>query len=914
MTFNLLIPNSSWWLRIKHQGIRGDLTAGITGALLAFPQAIALAALAGMPPVYGLYASIIPVILAALWGSSWFAVSGPNTAMSMLTISAVAPMAAVGSSEYIAIVLLLMLMTGMIQLAIGLLRLGRLLDFISTTVIAALSMAVALSMMVVVLPDAVGSQGEVTGPVFRRLLSIPDQFADIETATLGIFLFTLFIGILLKRLVPRFSILVAMLAGTLAYLLANSIWPSKMASVELLDKVEFELFQLSWPNLSLISFDESTIIQLITSAFSLAMLGLTQAIVIARSLGVQEGQRIDTDREIVGQGLSNVSATFVSGMFSSSSFNRSASNLMSGAITPVAAILSGLLLALIALFGSAFLTLVPVAVIAGGLMLIALAMFKPRDLKTFRKPNREFVIFIGTLLTALGLGLIAGVIIGVILSTMVYLWVTANPRIRVEEQTTGDGKPLHIVTIEGSLFFGAVQQVEQQLRRWTNREGVPSILLIRTDHISYLDVPGVRLLAEESQRRRKSGGEFYLYVVRDAIFEQLRQSRLLPQIGEERVIRPYSKHPMKPLLSPELNHRQSTSDRFFSNITAPTELADNDSVREAVIRRLRTRRLFSRLSEEQLGALAQRLTLQPAQEDEVIISTDTPLASFLILIDGNLLMQGQSPNGELHYSLRLQPTDGQGIIAPTTRHELQTGIRALTRSHYLMLDQQILDEFFGWPPGTPDIPSVSLLDLLDKETLQQVHSRMRNEHVKQGHRLVSQGESANQFYLLLSGTAEVSRLSSVDGQSRHLANLGEGDSFGEEGLLQQTTRNATVRMTSDGEIGILDKADFDSLIRPVLAPEIDRRTAQEQVDSGYAQWLDVRFEPEFNSGAMPDAKLIPLDQIRSQAHELDPDLVYIVYCNNGHRSLAATFLLRERNIDAFHLTGGINDFRSLPSD
>jgi SulP family sulfate permease len=177
MKFGLLIPNSIWWLRIKHQGIRGDLTAGVTGALLAFPQAIALAALAGMPPEYGLYASIIPVILAAFWGSSWFAVSGPNTAMSMLLISAVAPLAAAGSSQFITIVLLLTLMTGIIQLAIGLMRLGRLLDFISTTVIAALSMAVAISMMVAVLPDGLGSTAPASGPVLRRLLSIPDHLS-----------------------------------------------------------------------------------------------------------------------------------------------------------------------------------------------------------------------------------------------------------------------------------------------------------------------------------------------------------------------------------------------------------------------------------------------------------------------------------------------------------------------------------------------------------------------------------------------------------------------------------------------------------------------------------------------------------------------------------------------------------------
>lgn len=124
MNLKLLVPSINWLPRLKHYGLTGDISAGVTGALLAFPQAVALAALAGMPPVYGIYASILPLMVAAIWGSSWHAVGETNTAMAILLIAAGSSMADPLSNQYIAIILVLSILTGLFQLTIGLFGLG----------------------------------------------------------------------------------------------------------------------------------------------------------------------------------------------------------------------------------------------------------------------------------------------------------------------------------------------------------------------------------------------------------------------------------------------------------------------------------------------------------------------------------------------------------------------------------------------------------------------------------------------------------------------------------------------------------------------------------------------------------------------------------------------------------------------
>ena len=149
------------------------------------------------------------------------------------------------------------------------------------------------------------------------------------------------------------------------------------------------------------------------------------------------------------------------------------------------------------------------------------------------------------------------------------------------------------------------------------------------------------------------------------------------------------------------------------------------------------------------------------------------------------------------------------------------------------------------------------------------------------------------------------RRNPFDSSVRHVATLGPGDSFGEEALLSGLTRNADVRMATDGELQRLDKDDFDKVVRPVMVPDVSLDQALRRTRERNVYWLDCRFPPEYEAGHLSDALLIPLDELRGRIGELDPAGTYIVYCDTGRRSAAATFLLRERNIDAYHLENGL---------
>lgn len=936
LNFSLLLPNFDWIPRLRHFGIRGDLVAGLTGALLAFPQAIALAALAGLPSEFGIYASMIPLMLAALWGSSWHAIGGTNTAMAMLLASALASMTVSDAKQAIAIVLVMTLLAGLFQLVIGLFSLGRILDFISSTVVATLTLAVSISMLIAVLPSALGSADSGSGSALSRLFAFADVIQSLHVPALTVACITLLTALLAKQFVARYAFIIGLLVGVGFFWLGQSINPGWFAEIKRLDAVSFELWSFALPDLSLLPRDKNSLVHIVVSAASLALLGMTQAIVIARSTAQLSGQRINTDREISGQGVANVSASLFSGFAVASSFSSSATNYYSGAISPLSAVIIALTVAIAGLAAADFLTLIPQPVIGGGLLFIALSMFKAETLSAFRRPRHEFLVFLATLVGSLAFGLVTGVLAGVLLSALVYLWFSSQPKMHVEEQTGTDGRPVHIITIEGSLFFGAVQSIETVFRQWTHRDGVPSTLVIRTDHLGYLDVPGTRLLLEEAKRRLAAGSDFYLYVVRDSIVEQLENSNLLPLIGRDRLIRPNEPHPMQSVLFPQAPvlktaeqssrlvnlTRQYPLPLSLSTLISDANEAESEDTQATrtfseIGRYLRRLRLFSAMPGKRLLQLIELASLHQSSSGTLIATSNRPLDQVLIPLTGELAIDSPNTEVDTRFKRKLRAGDQQSILMPAALQGYQ--IHATAFCLYLLIDEASFVSKMGQSVFIDEGRPLSILDLITPAQADAIRQRWCEKTVEPFEIIIRQGDRADAFYILLQGEAEVVVHQMLDGGRQQVATLSAGDSFGEEGILQGTSRNAEVRMLTHGRVGIVGKADFEQLLMPLMAPTVDYKQARQQVDSGIARWLDCRFEPEYGNGTLDDAVLMPLNQIRQRFHELEPEMRYIVYCSNGRRSRAAAFLLRERNIDALFLQGGLmnSDYQqaqSLPNE
>jgi SulP family sulfate permease len=332
-------PFLGWLGRADAQSLRADLFAGLTGAFIVLPQGVAFAMIAGLPAEYGLYTAIVPPIIAALFGSSMHLVSGPTTAISIIIFSTLSPLAEPGSANYIRLALTLTFMAGVFQLAYGLARLGTLINFVSHSVIVGFTAGAALLIATAQLKHAFG----IPVPSGSSFLTSWSIFLKSSSQTnfyeLTIALATLASAIVIKTLRPRWpGLLMALVVGSLV-----SLWIDGGAhGVRLLGKLPGRLPPLSSPDFTL-----DTLRLMAPGALAVSLLGLIEALSIARAITVLSNQHINGNQEFVGQGLSNIAGSFFSSYASSGSFTRSGVNYDTGAVTPLSSIFSAVFLAII---------------------------------------------------------------------------------------------------------------------------------------------------------------------------------------------------------------------------------------------------------------------------------------------------------------------------------------------------------------------------------------------------------------------------------------------------------------------------------------------------------------------------------------------------------------------------------------
>jgi rhodanese-related sulfurtransferase len=339
-------------------------------------------------------------------------------------------------------------------------------------------------------------------------------------------------------------------------------------------------------------------------------------------------------------------------------------------------------------------------------------------------------------------------------------------------------------------------------------------------------------------------------------------------------------------------------------LSFPVAVSDDKKVQQEVIKSLKMLKLFSKLSEEELLTLVCSSTLYLARENDVVASKTLVLRSFLVLIEGQLLLEKGDSSHSHQYNRKISTGMQQCLISPHIEKN-NSSLSALVDSYYILLSPETVDSMVSRFTLTSGEKFSSVLELIKPELAQNIKQKLVTKTVKKGQTLVQQGDAASEFFIINKGEADVIRHNLLDGNHHLIAKLTGGDSFGEEALLQDISRNAEVRMSTDGEVGILSKQNFDEYLRPLMAPAINTKEAIKLIESGVAKWLDCRFEPEYNSGTLTGALLMPLTKVRQKAHELDDQTTYIAYCNNGRRSQAVTFLLRERSKQVVYLEGGL---------
>jgi len=538
-------PFLRWRGLVSRRTARADLIAGITGAIIVLPQGVAFAIIAGLPPEYGLYSAMVPAIIAALFGSSYHLISGPTTAISIVVFSTISPLAAPASPEYISMVLTLTFLAGLFQLALGLARLGALVNFVSHSVVVGFTAGAAVLIATSQMSNVIGVTIAKKHSFIHIWGEVLSRISETNPYVLSIAVVTLLVALVFKIVLPRWpGMLIAMIAGSLMAVFLDA----REHGVRLVGALPAHLPPLSGPDLT-----TASVRQLAPAALAVAMLGLTEAVSIARSVATKSEQRIDSNQEFVGQGLSNVVGSFFSSYAASGSFTRTGVNYSAGARTPMAAVFAAVSLAIILLLIAPLTAYLPIPSMAGILLLVAYSLIDMHHIRRITKTSKpEAMVLLTTFLATLFVELEFAIYAGVILSLLLYLNRTSHPHfvtmvpnpesnrrsfINILHMPMPECPQLKVIRIDGSLFFGAVNHIAEEIDRLRKQNPEQCHILVIGSGINFIDVAGCEMLATEAHSLHMTGGKLYLCGLKSEVLEVLSRGGYLRQIGEENIFR-----------------------------------------------------------------------------------------------------------------------------------------------------------------------------------------------------------------------------------------------------------------------------------------------------------------------------------------------------------------------------------------
>lgn len=539
---NPFLAFTQWTPLVTRATMGADLTAGLTGALVVLPQGVAFATLAGMPPEYGLYAGMVPAIIAAFFGSSWHLVSGPTTAASLLIFTSISAFAHPGTAEFVGLVLTLTFMVGVLELTMGLMRMGALVNYISHTVAIGFTAGAAILIGVNQIENLIGVDVPRGRHFYDTLASIWEHIHGFSPAAASVGVAAVVLGVLSRKLLPKFPNMIVALVGTCVMAAIMNTYFG--AGVETIAAIPSGLPPLSMPQ-----FSADVIRDLAPTAVAVTIFALTEAMSISRSLAIRSGQHVDGNQEFIGQGLSNLFGCFFSSYVATGSFNRSGLNYDAGARTPVAAISAGVFLVGVVMLVAPLAVYLPKAGMAGILFLVAWNLIDVKHIRQIVKSSSsEAAVLAVTFFSVLFLDLELAIFAGVMLSLMFYLNRASHPNVAVlapanvenrRRFTDAPNQPecpqLKIVRIEGALYFGAVASVIEDLHRLESRFPDQRHMLVLASNIHFIDITGAEAIANEARVLRAGGGALYMVDMKESVEEQFRKTGLIDMVGQENV-------------------------------------------------------------------------------------------------------------------------------------------------------------------------------------------------------------------------------------------------------------------------------------------------------------------------------------------------------------------------------------------
>ncbi len=547
-------PILTWGASYNSKTLVNDLVVALIVTIMLIPQSLAYAQLAGLPAEIGLYASMAPLIFYAILGTSRSLSVGPVATTSLMTLAAVAPIAAQGTPEYAGAALALALLTGLILMVLGFLRLGFLSNFMSFPVMAGLSTAVGLQIATGQLTPVLGipAQG---GTFLTQVISLVKNASEINihTAAIGVpvVIFLLLVRIRLasllttigmgKGLAGIISKLGPVIAIIITILFVSGLGLDKQG-VKIVGTVPAGL-----PSLALPPFDLTLWNQLLTPALLIAIVAYVASISVAQTLASKKRQHVDPNQELIALGVSNVGASLSGGFPVAGGFSRSIVNFEAGAETPAAGAFTAVGIALVALFLTPLLYFLPSATLGATIFVAVLSMVNFKAIKsTYAYSPSDGIAMALTIILALTLGVIAGLVAGIGISLMMYLYRTSKPHMAIVGQVPGttyfkNVDRNEVVTtptivsmrFDESIYFPNARLLESKINDVVASHPDIKHFILNCSATNAIDASGLESLKNINQRLTDTGVSFHLAEVKGPILDGLKKTAFYQDMKEK---------------------------------------------------------------------------------------------------------------------------------------------------------------------------------------------------------------------------------------------------------------------------------------------------------------------------------------------------------------------------------------------
>jgi SulP family sulfate permease len=527
------------WLPLAKKYWKHDLIAGITGTIIVIPQAVAFAMIAGMPPVYGFYTAMLTPVIAALFGSSHHLVSGPTTTSSIVLYAIISKFVTPSNDleAFISLAILLSFMAGIVKLFMGIAKMGKLVNFVSNSVIIGFSAGAGILIAFKQLKHIFGIKVPQGSSFYQIVSYIFRHIEETNWYAFSVAISTLLIALLIRKIkkISKLYMLFAMILGSFI-----AVWLGGLQhGIETVGKIPSDLPPFNPPD-----FDLQKMKMLSNGAVILAILGLVEAVAISRSIALNTHQKLNTNQEFVAQGISNVVSSFFSCYTSSASFTRSSINYQAGAKTPMSAIISAIGLMIVVLLFADYASYLPKPAMGGIILLVGYNLIDFKRIKIiFNSSKRELIVFGVTLLGTLFLELEEALVAGIFMALFFYLEKTSKPNIAelgvnnekrfvnlIRDDNAKTCSQLKIVRIDGSIYFGAIEAISDFFIKLYEEDEVKHLLII-ANGINFIDLAGAEWLTSEVLKWRERGGDVYFVGMKLVAQDVLKKGGFIRQIG-----------------------------------------------------------------------------------------------------------------------------------------------------------------------------------------------------------------------------------------------------------------------------------------------------------------------------------------------------------------------------------------------